>query len=163
VIIVGKLTPSEIHLAWQVAIMRSLKRLQKGIGHMWGCEQKPQYANDFNGALGEMMLAKHLDRFWAGAFGGPDVGQCYQVRATDHPLGKLICHPEDADDQPFVLARILLPEVHLVGWLWGHEAKFPGYWCTDYGRPAFFAWPVQDMETLPTEAEVLQHQHETAA
>jgi hypothetical protein len=43
-----------------------------------------------------MMLAKHLDYFWSGTIGtvkaSADVGPCYQVRATDHPKGKLLAN-----------------------------------------------------------------------
>jgi hypothetical protein len=101
-----------------------------------------------------MMLAKHLDIYWSGTVGtisaGADVGGCYQVRCTDRTNGKLIAHHDDNDDQPFIFARVLLPEVHLVGWLWGAEAKRQEFWREDVPHPAFFAWPLHDMDNLPS-------------
>jgi hypothetical protein len=110
------------------------------------------------GAIAEQMLARHRNVFWSGTVGtvhaSADVDDCYQVRATDLAYGKLITHPDDHDCQPYILARVLLPDVHLVGWLWGHEAKSKRFWREDVPYPAYFAWPVRDMETLPDKTTV---------
>jgi hypothetical protein len=119
------------------------------------------------GAIGEQALAQHLGVFWSGTVGtvhaSADVAGCYQVRATERASGRLIAHDDDNDLQPFILARVMLPEVHLVGWLWGHEAKLAKFWRADVPHPAYFAWPVHDMATLPNEAEVKAYRRPTAA
>ena len=123
----------------------------------YGCED---YGFDYNinGAIGEMMLAKHLNLYWAGAIGNkkaPDVSRYYQVRGTCRRDGRLIVHPPDEDHLPFVLARVLLPEVHLVGWQYGRLAKVLAGNMTG-PRPAYFVETadLEDMKTLPTESEL---------
>lgn len=158
--IVMRPTESELHLAASVGVLRMIYALRTNRKRLPGLnDDDAGPIQHILGAIAEMMLAKRLGVYWSGTIGTvraeADVGRCYQVRATDHPNGKLIVHPEDKDHQPFVLARVLLPDVHLVGWLWGDEAKFPAHWRTDVRYPAFFAWPVHDMETLPDEATVL--------
>jgi len=151
-------TQSELCFAQNVGMLRNTVAIRAGTPPRHGCEQNRWDVN-INGAIGEMMLAKYLGIYWAGAIGdklAADVGKYYQVRATDHPYGKLIAHPSDVDWQPFVLARILLPEVHLVGWLWGGDAKQDEFWKTDVREPAFFAFPVNGMETLPDEDAIEQ-------
>jgi hypothetical protein len=163
--IVLRPTESELHLGMHVGVLRAIFALRAELEGKYGCEDTGCAAH-INGAIGEMMLAKHRNLFWTGTVGtvraSADVGGYLQVRATELRHGKLIAHPPDKDYQPFVLARILLPEVHLVGWLWGGEAKQKKFWRDDVARPAFFAWPVRDMETLPDEVAVRARQAQSA-
>jgi hypothetical protein len=152
-------TESELNLAGNVGVLRMIYALRTERKRLPGLSTDDAGPiQHILGAIGEMMLAKHLGVFWSGTVGtiraSADVADCYQVRATDLPYGKLIVHPPDNDTQPFVLARVILPDVHLVGWLWGKEAKSQSFWRTDVPYPAFFAWPVHDMETLPDQTAV---------
>lgn len=160
--IVMRPSEGELHLAGNVGVLRMIYAVRTNRQRGRGATDNAGGGDHVNGAIGEMMLAKHCQIFWSGTIGtikaSADVGECYQVRATALRHGRLRAHPEDNDNQPFVLARILLPEVHLVGWLWGNEIKRPEHWRTDVPWPAYFAWPVRDMATLPDEATVRARQ-----
>jgi hypothetical protein len=156
-------TESELNLAGTVGVLRMIYAVRTGRKRLPGIyEDEAGPIQHVLGAIAELTLARHLDVFWSGTIGTinavADVGGCYQVRATDRRNGKLITHKKDNNDQPFVLAYVLLPDVHLVGWLWGSEAKFPGFWREDVPHPAYFAWPVHEIETLPDRATVRARQ-----
>ena len=165
--IVIRPTEAELHLAASVGVLRTIFAVRNNLKRGKNNHEDAGSADNVTGAIGEMMVAKHLDYFWSGTIGTvkavADVGPCFQVRATDHPHGKLIAYPEDNDRQPYILARVLLPDVHLVGWLWGAEAKQKQFWRTDVRSPAFFAWPVHDMDELPSEAAVALAQQKVVA
>ena len=161
-------TEGELHLAGSVGVLRMIYAIRTGRKRRPGInDEDAGPVQHILGAIGEQALARYLGVFWSGTIGtvhaSADVGGCYQVRATERQSGKLIAHDDDKDEQPFVLARVLLPDVHLVGWLWGHEAKQSKFWRTDVPYPAFFAWPVRDIKTLPDEAAVRAYRRPTAA
>lgn len=117
--------------------------------------QKGVIENHVVGALGEYAVARWVNMFWdIGKFGTRDVGGCIDVRGCLGRSGSLIVHPEDPDDVPFVLVHLDLPHCHLVGWLFGREAKQDKWW-TDKGtgRPAFFVPPGE----LRPMADLLAH------
>ena len=164
-IVVMTPTDGELNIGGHVGLLRMLSALRRKRKQQYGLTDDQGLFQHINGAIGEQMTAKHLGVYWSGDIdkidGAADVGECYQVRATDLRNGKLITHPKDNGHQPFILARILLPDVHLVGWLWGHEAKRQEFWKTENMRyPAFVAWPVHDMATLPHEGAVSTAQRE---
>lgn len=97
------------------------------------------------GALAELAVAKARNSYWTALARDPgelpgDVGHV-QVRSTKYRNGSLIVHPEDPDDAPFVLVvRYDEHTFHVIGWLYGKEAKQDEFW-TDKngnGRFAFF-------------------------
>lgn len=159
-------TESELNLAGHVGILRVIYALRAGHKRPEAMDDDAGLLHHVLGAIGEAMLAKHLGVFWSGTVGtikAPgDVAGCYQVKATDLRFGKLIVQEQHDPWQPYVLARVRLPEVHLVGWLWGHEAKQDKFWRIDVPYPAFFAWPLHDMETLPTQDEIKAYQQSAA-
>jgi hypothetical protein len=169
-------TEAELHLSGHVGLLRLIWAVRKGWQRRFN--QGHGAGDHVGGAFGECMLAKHKGVFWSGSVGeiySADVGGCYQVRATNLSEGQLILHKtvydkdgkiikEDKDWQPFVLARILLPEIHLVGWSWGWEGKQEKHWRTQGVRyPAYFSMPEHDMATLPSEAEVMAGKPKDAA
>lgn len=99
---------------------------------------------DVLGACGECAVAKATGRYWSGMGTGYDptaddvVG--LQVRHTVLPTGRLILHPADPDETPFVLVTGTDPVFRLQGWIFGREGKRPE-WFEDpqgSGRPAYF-------------------------
>ena len=154
-----KPTEAELHLAASVGALRQIWAKRNGLRHTGNHSQAGGFEQHINGALGEMMLAKYRNVFWSGTIGttcaAADVGLIYQVRATAHRDGKLLLRPGDKADQPYVLARVLLPDVNLVGWLWGHEAMLPIHQRENERGTVFLAWPLHDMETLPDEAATM--------
>jgi hypothetical protein len=157
-----ELDEGEMYLAGGIGVMRALYALRTGRVNPAGLQRrtidKSSMVGHFFGACGEQALAKHLGVYWDGTIGTVDapcdVGGCYQVKATDLALGKLITKRKDNDRQPFVLARVSLPKVTLVGWLWGYETKKEQNWREDVAEPAFFSWPLHDMKALPSQAAV---------
>lgn len=95
------------------------------------------------GCIAEIAVAKWLGAEWTG-FSEDfknlkyDVGRL-QVRSTDFKFGRLFLHPKDHDDQIYVLVRIhQLPNIQIIGWILGEDAKNIQYWKElKPGRPCF--------------------------
>ena len=129
--VVFQLSGSELHLATMVGVQRALDAIRNGRKQRYGRDPGPAFDENIFAAAGEMALAKHFIMFWNGAFGNfeaADVGWQYQVRATEYLNGHLLLHPDDKDDQPFVLAIAQLPVITLAGWVWGRDGKLDNYW-----------------------------------
>jgi hypothetical protein len=139
--IVVMLTWPEMCMAAVVGVLRQVQNMKRKAQQRYGAPHELSWQQQILGCIGECALAKHLDRFWSGAVGNyeaADVGGHCQVRATAHPAGRLILHPDDNDRQPFVLARVDDNRVTLVGWMLGGEGKRDDYWQEPQpGRPAF--------------------------
>lgn len=86
------------------------------------------------GAIGELAVAKALNRYWSPAVGRLDTetgdieAAGVHVKATTLPNGSLIVRPHDPDDLPYVLVVLELPFVRIVGWMLGADAKSGRYW-----------------------------------
>ena len=145
----------DVLLAGHVATLRATSNLFKRRQHKHGAQGG---FSDFHfaGALAELAVAKSLGLYWPPPlddFDACDVGGLVDVRATPRADGRLIVHPDDAADRPFVLARLHdLPNVSLVGWKTAGEAQRPEYWIDPgNGRPAYFVpeSALARMDTLP--------------
>jgi hypothetical protein len=139
------LTFPEVCVAAHVAAMRRVQNMKFGTAHKWNnADRETWWQNEVISCISEMAVAKHLDHFWCGAIGNykaADVGASYQVRATEWANGRLILHPEDKDDQPYILARVIDNKVTLPGWVYGHEGKQQHFWSAPKQYPdrlAFF-------------------------
>lgn len=86
-----------------------------------------------------------------------------QARTTSYNgsnLG-LILHPEDRDDDPFLLVQLHLPEVRLIGWTMGRDGKRARYWTElQPGRSCFFVparklRPISDLDAALERAKRL--------
>ncbi len=67
-----------------------------------------------------------------------DVGKNIQVRSTDYKYGNLLIHPKDKDEQVFILVKSHnFPEMEIVGWIKGADAKKDEYWEDGSNWPAF--------------------------
>ncbi len=83
------------------------------------------------GAMAEIAVAKVLNLYWGGgvnAFATPDVGRKTEVRYTEYNTGKLLIRHKDTDDRPFVLVRGRPPNLEVVGWMRGRDAKQDEFW-----------------------------------
>jgi len=161
---------SEIVVGANVGCMRQITNLRDRRRDRYELVEVEGFAKHIMGCHGEIAVAKYRNVFWSGALGNlaaPDVGAKIQVRATTYPQGRLVVHKPIDDngregDDPadyFILARVLLPQVHLVGWLRGDEAQQSKYWKalpTQPNRPAFFVDndDVRSMSELPSLANV---------
>jgi len=138
------LTGSEMHLAVMAGVQRAIDAIRRNRQHRYGSDGGPCWDHNINGCLGELTVAKHFGMFWNGSFGdfsAVDVGNRYQVRSSDYdgPNAGLILHPPDNDEQTHIKALIKLPQVTLMGWMLGRDAKQPHFWTDKLkpGRPCF--------------------------
>lgn len=132
------LTWAELTMAAHVGVLRRIKALQKGRKEPYGAVVDT-WGSDIEGAAGELVVARVLDRHWTGALdmgAGGDVGPV-QVRtraakagAGDawHAAQHLPVHPEDSDDAPFVMVLGRDREYEVVGWIYGRDAKQEQWW-----------------------------------
>jgi hypothetical protein len=150
------LSNEDIELARETGAKRRNYDKARKIADRWGFAGKDGLKNDFQGCLGELAVARWLNVEWVGfsrAFKSLkyDAGQT-QVRTTDHPNGRLLIHPTDPDDQPFILVKTNnLPEVNLVGWILGKNAKRKEWWMElQKGRPCYVVpnSELKEMENL---------------
>lgn len=131
----------EIEVAGFMATKRQAQNLYRGRKDAHGAKKESGLDLHFNGCLGEIALAKHLNVFWSGALGrlkASDVGM-FQVRATAKSDGNLLLHDEDKDDDVFVLARVNGKEVDLRGFILCAKGKDKKYWTPDGAFPGWRA------------------------
>lgn len=110
-------------------------------------EKLAEWQIDIIGAIGEYAVAKALNMHWEPASDKKlkslpgDVGR-FQVRSTKYSTGKLIVHDGDADDAVFILAIVNEPDVTLMGWMYGDEARAIGTARQNYQQREW--WVPQD-------------------
>lgn len=121
---------------------------------------------DFQGAYGELAVSKAFELPWDGKFfghakwqdwreTGHDVSKL-EVRATIHKTGRLILHPSDDDNAPFVLVVLNqeLKRCEIIGWIWGKDGKNQDWWeDVGYGRPCYYVprnklRPISELKSL---------------
>jgi len=118
------ITDKECFDAAQVGLVRRIVSCNKGFA-----DRKKQcntnWEQDIEGAIGEMVLAKHLNIKWnkgVNTFHDPDVGS-FQVRTTQYLNGKLIVRAWDSDDDVYVLVVGTYPKYYICGGIRGKDAK----------------------------------------
>jgi hypothetical protein len=162
------LTWQEFYMGSNVASMRMIANMRDGCQHRWGeLNGEGHFERELAGCLGELAVAKHCNLYWCGFnrkdTKGKDVGGLVQVRAALRANYRLILHPDDIDDDPFVLALAHdLPNVTLRGWILARDGKRQTYWedPTGGGRPAFF---VPQTCLRPMDERTNWHADQTAA
>jgi hypothetical protein len=150
-----KLDWMEMLSAAMVGVMRQIKHRRNGDAHRWNTPLAGGWERDVESACAEKFAAKRLGLYWFdGLDGATDVGP-HQVRHTSLPDGRLMLHPDDADDEAFILVIGRAPAFELIGWCFGHEGKRPEYWedPSDTNRWAFFVprRALHPMDELPSE------------
>lgn len=136
-----ELTWRELHQTGFNAVFRSIRHIAKKSKSKWGQDcSKLTIHDDWLGAIGELAVAKHLDRYWAGIDYGAVDASVVDVRSVDVEGHRMMLHPEDRDDLPVVLVlveRELLPVVRLMGWIIGRDGKLREYWQDPTGKDRF--------------------------
>ena len=111
-----------------------------------------KYGNDmdtlllhYRGCLGEMALAKGLNRYWSGGgldyHNDDDVGGL-QVRVTAHATGRLLIRKgEGPDAAPFFLLVGEKGEYDIVGWAYAWKVKQDIFLDAPAGRTAAYFYP----------------------
>ena len=133
------LAPAEFQHAAYAGFMRQTQNLCVGRNDAHGYHGTG-YDIHILGAVGEYVVARALAVFWPGPglLRAPDVGPI-QVRTATRLDSRLIIHPSDPDDAPFVLVTGAGLSYEVRGWMWGLNAKQPMWWTDPTGkRPAYF-------------------------
>ena len=160
------LTPSEVMMAAHVGIMRQVQNIWKDREPGYGCPLSQVWQSHIEGAIGEKVVAKHLNIYWNGNLGNlkaDDVGP-YQVRSGWREDSRLILHPPpkipggkgkdgqgDIASKKFVLVTGIGHTYTIRGWMVAKNGQKDVFWEDPKGgRPAYFVpWKMlQDIDTL---------------
>ena len=143
------LSASEMLLAAQAGVMRTVQNLVKGANGAHGAEVD-DWTMSIEGALAEWAASKAIGCHWPGKgkMRGADAGH-FQVRSTRHQNGHLMLHKADGDDEIFVLMVGRSNQWEPKGWILADSGKKPQFWRTDMRSPCFM---VPQSELSPMEA-----------
>lgn len=143
------LTYAQLSIAAHVATMREYSNLKQGRGRTYGGRMPGDHGSIEAHVIGcctELAVARYLNLFWCGSIGdirAADVGGFVEVRAIRENGRRLILHPKDHDERPFVLVLAEPPTFSLLGWTLGRDGKRPEFWDdVGNGRPPAFFVPV---------------------
>lgn len=134
------LTAVEYAFAANAGFLRNVGNVAKGRKDAHGYKGEG-YDIHVLGAVGEYVVSKALNVHWAGPgrLRADDVrGLQVRTRSEDHY--QLLLHPEDADDDIFVLVTGRFPRFTVHGWCYGREGKLEAFWQdrANNGRPCYF-------------------------
>lgn len=145
-----QLSLAEITSTAVAGVMRQVSAIKHSRKQRHGC--KGSWGVHIEGVLGELAVAKALNRYWSGNRLAPatgDVGEGIEVRTTAHENGRLILHPTDPGESVFILVTGKDGLYRLRGWIYGKDGKDERYWSdvAGNGRWAFFV-PQGDLRPL---------------
>ena len=148
-----RLTWPEVRHAAYIGIDRfaHARRAKRPVNHGAGVDDTMP---DVLGAWGELALAKMTGTYWAGDLekpdrGAPDVGP-WHVRTASRTNDSLLLHPEDRDDEPFVLVSLVaIPVLRVMGWCLAADGKHERFWKNPTGRPGRDCYFVPPMDLSP--------------
>ena len=154
------LSQTELLTAGMQGLFRRLKAIEKQRDNQ-GVPFNQLWESDIIGSMGEMVIAKWLDKFWS-----PQVGELdsetgdvagLQVRTTGYRDGHLWMSKHDNPDHIFVLVRgdnSVKQSWWIVGWVYGHEGKKEEYWSSKlrnryaYWIPQSVLHPIEHIPTI---------------
>lgn len=151
------LTPDEIRFADSIAEKRNTEN--RKVGRKDGKVLKNSIDIDKQGARSELAVSKAMNLKWDGAFLSDELWQVWrntghdvqnlEVRSTRHKTGRLLLHPGDSDESPFILVIASEdPTFELIGWYFGKDGKKDEWWAdVGYGRPCYFV-PRTEMRAI---------------
>lgn len=139
------LTYEEIVIASFVGVRRRALALCKGLRPVNNAADDADMQID--GAMAEMAVAKLLDKYFPNDF-KTDISHDIEVRTTRHPNGCLIVRQNDSDAKRYVLVICETPKFHIIGWVWGSDAKRPEYWRAPNGRPGAYFVPQSALKSF---------------
>ena len=147
------LTGFELFQAAMVGAKRYIESLRMDLPQRPGF--RPGEVNrmdvDFEGACGELAVAKALGMYWGGTVNtfqsGGDLGNGIEVRTTRFHC--LIIRPKDKDDVPYVLVKGQAPHYEIAGWMLGRDGKQEKYLKTfDPEKPPAYFVPRKDLRPI---------------
>lgn len=145
-----RLTSMEMLIATSLGTARHMQSVTRTTAR--GQAKETSLDSHIVGAMGEMAAAKAMGiypGFTVNNFDGPDMGKDIQIRACRE--GRLIVTDSDKSNQKFVLVTGHAPDLNVVGWIWGGDAKNEK-WLFDprNGRPPAFFIPGEELYPIET-------------
>jgi hypothetical protein len=137
-----KLTMEEMMMVTVVAGMRRSESKLNNRKDSHGFNGDGAWDIEIEGCAAEMAYCKLRNQYWSGSvcsFKGADCGDNVQIRHTVRDNGSLIIREGDNDDHYYVLVTGRAPNLKVIGWIKGANAKKEEYKKSPNGRePAFF-------------------------
>lgn len=107
---------------------------------------------DILGACGEVAVAKAINRYWAPSVNTfhtiPDIAPNIEVRTTTNTSGSLIVRDNDPDDRYYFLVVGEPPNLEILGWIKGGEAKKESWKRNPHGHRASYFVPQNALTAL---------------
>lgn len=144
------LSNAEVGNACMGGMRRNISSIRDGRKDNHGLSG-PGWNEHIVGAIGEMVVAKALGIYWSAGvdtFKDPDLGVDIQVRCSDQPMASLIVRDDDKDDHRFVLVVGVLYRFHIVGWMYGDEAKQQRWYKNPNGRGFAYFVPQTELKDM---------------
>ncbi len=151
------LTSSEMEVGAMMGLNRQLRCLnvsKNGESKLseyiskWGDPGKNTlWGNHIEGALGEVAVAKFLNKYISGAtaFGEVDVGEYYEVRTVSSDFHKLFLKKTDKKDKYYILVRGKLGVYRIWGYITAYEVfADPSLFHNNGGRTTYSYWVPDD-------------------
>jgi hypothetical protein len=134
----------EIKQAAEVGVMRrvaSLKNNPETTDSVTLCPTS--WETDCEGAIGELVVAKALNLYWAGSV---NTGKAFdvadlQVRTTPRHSNRLIIRPKDIDDHKIIHVTGQPPVYRVHGWLLVRDGKKESWLEAPNNRPPAYFIP----------------------
>lgn len=143
------LTEWEVAVGGFVGVLRQSESIRRKLKSKAVSESPFQISVE--GALGEMAVAKALNRFWCcgvNSFKKADIGIDIQVRCRSRPDGELIVRPNDNEDHYYVLVTGQAPTYTVHGFLQGKEAQRDEWVKNPFGKGEAWFCPLQSLHPI---------------
>lgn len=166
-----RLTFGQMAIASNVAVMRRARNALVGLTDKYATKgnlnREPQsdaqtlsWETDIVGCQAELAVASYLNLFWCGTlneFSAKDVGGIVEVRSVRNEKRRLILHPDDGDDDPFVLVCANPPNFVLMGWIVAKQGKRQEFWQDPVGGRAAFFVPQDQLSAVHSLRDVVNN------
>lgn len=144
-----ELDNSEYLHALMAGVLRRVSARASKRENYYGAKAEDAEILDILGAVGEAVVAKHLDKFWCGrgVFRGGDVGD-FQVRTTKYSNGHLLINKNDYPDKKYILVTVCDGVGTIRGWMYGRDAQKPEFVRDISGRGECFCVPQESLRAM---------------
>ena len=144
--------PELIHGVTSGAI-RAYESSKKNLSAAHGLDKEGEglLSMDIEGALGEICVAKVLNKYWGGdvnTYKGADIGDSIQVRTRSKHAYDLLVRDGDNPAHFYFHVTGAYPEYCVRGWMKGSNAKNPKYLARHGGRPPAYFIPESDLNSI---------------
>lgn len=107
---------------------------------------------EVEGAAAEMAYCKYRGQYWnasVNSFKGADCGDNVQIRHTKLSNGSLIVREADNDNHYYVLVTGQAPNLNIIGWIKGSDAKQDAFKRAPNNRSGAYFVPQNKLNTFP--------------